>query len=139
MGFPVKVPGELYKKVKERAKEQGVPLQTAMLDLLTEPYNKVEELEERILDIEFEGQEQEESLKRLNAEVRKLWEQRGKDIRTFNSWVSTWDKITGLEQRVTELERWSCQVDERLQALEKDQHRHRFQEEMKRISSWIRR
>lgn len=139
MGFPVKVPDELYKKVKERAKEQGIPLQTAMLDLLTEPYNKVEELEERMLDIEFEGQEQEESLERLNAEVQKLREQREKDIRVLNSWVSTWKKITGLEQRVTELERWAYQVDERLQALEKDQHRHLFQKEMEMIRAWIRR
>lgn len=135
MSFPVKVPDELYEKLKRRAEERGITLQDALVDLLTEPYEEVRELREQLTQTRRELQRQNDALaqtrqviaefqgqvKELGAEVQKLWEKREKDVEAINLWIS---KTKELERRLNELWKWSDRVDEHLEVLDKYKHRH---------------
>jgi len=51
MSFPVKVPDEIYARLKERAEKEGITFQEAMVRLITEPQAEAEELRREIAEL----------------------------------------------------------------------------------------
>ncbi|MEM4724525.1 MAG: hypothetical protein QXP01_05890, partial [Candidatus Hadarchaeum sp.] len=83
MGLPVKVPEELYARLKEQAEKEGIPIQEALVRLLLGPVREVEALraelarmqaalEERLAAQAAEVQALNVALASLQEEVRAL-------------------------------------------------------------------
>ena len=124
MTRPIKISDELYQKLKDRARDEGLTLQDALVEVIATPHEGLAKL-----DFELRQQKQEasssgktlaamqEELQQLQREVvalrrrvGQLTELRNKDVGVFNDWVETWKLVEPLSSRV--------------QALDEISHRH---------------
>ena len=89
MGFPVKVPEEIYARIKERAEREGISYQEALVRLIAEPQAALEEAR----------REREE----LRAQVAELAQRvaalEGATAKAETSLKAMDKKITGLAQK----------------------------------------
>jgi predicted nucleic acid-binding Zn-ribbon protein len=97
--LPVKIPPELYQRLKQRAKEEGMTLQQALVDLLLDSHTEVSQLKRQ--------------LENLGDQIGRLKELRNKDTEALNSWAGSWKEISNL---ATELK----SLNKRLERLEQD-------------------
>ncbi|MEM0488592.1 MAG: hypothetical protein QW707_05240, partial [Candidatus Bathyarchaeia archaeon] len=76
MSFPVKVPEEIYTRLKEQAEKEGIPIQEALVRLLVEPGRAVEGLREELARMRTSLEERlaarEAEAQALNAAVEAL-------------------------------------------------------------------
>ena len=93
MSFPVKVPDEIYARLKERAEKEGITFQEAMVRLITEPQAEVEELRREIA--ELRGQ-----VEQLAQRVAALEEAEAKAEASLRA---TDEKLTQLAEKKPEL------------------------------------
>ena len=93
MSFPVKVPDEIYARLKERAEKEGITFQEAMVRLITEPQAEAEELRREIA--ELRGQ-----VEQLAQRVAALEEARAKAEASLRA---TDEKLTHLAEKKPEV------------------------------------
>ena len=86
MGFPVKVPEEIYARIKERAEREGISYQEALVRLIAEPQAALEEarrereelraqvaeLAQRVVALEGATAKAETSLKAMDKKITEL-------------------------------------------------------------------
>ena len=88
--FPVKIPPELYQRLKQRAQEEGMTLQQALVDLLLDSHAGVGQLKRQ--------------LESLRAQVAQLQETRNKDMQALESWEGHWKAIPNLIKELNDLQ-----------------------------------
>jgi len=131
---PVKVPQELYERLKQRVEQQGGTLQQALVDVLMEPQAELSQLRGQLTQVQQDLKRQGEALsqaeqlldklstqlKALQDRIVRLWTMREEDIKAFNSWVKDWERIPDLAAELEELR-------EQVEVLTQNAHRHIFQ------------
>lgn len=129
--MPVKVSTKLYEQIKARAEAEGLTLQDALTEILTEPSVEVEELRDRVdaanasqrtlvENVRGEVARLSKRVESTEATVARIEKRLSEVIKRLNSWVPDWTKIPNLEATTSDLE-------DRVSALEEDSHRHFYQ------------
>lgn len=131
MSRPIKISDELYERLKGQAEADGLTLQDALVELITTPHEGLNALQRefdasrRALASQGKSQHtQQAALEKLRSEVASLRERvkalaelRARDVKAFNDWVATWERIDSLERDIVD-------VASRVSALENVSHRH---------------
>ena len=119
MTRPIKISDELYGRLKDQAKAQGLTLQDALVELIATPHEGLarlgDEMQAQRLAASSSGKAQaalssdlgglRNEVEALREQVDRLTKLRDQDIKVFNEWVEIWNHIEPLESRASSLER----------------------------------
>ena len=93
MGFPVKVPEEIYARLKERAEREGISFQEALVRLIAEPQAALEENRREVGKV----QEELEKLAQRVAALEEAVKKREASLKALDQ------RVTALDQKKPEL------------------------------------